>query len=166
MAFSAVAWAYKDVITSTKLAQMVENTRAHDHRSDGTQGSPFAWTDYVPTSGNIGNPTVNRCRYTAIGSTVIAQGRLTLNGVAAGTISVGLPVARHASYGARDAIGTAIMTDVSTGQTYMAEAYPNPGDATTMLFRSHGNNDAWRADLPAAWAAGDFLSYEVTYEKA
>lgn len=31
MAWSAVSWAYKDVITSAKLAQMVENVRVHDH---------------------------------------------------------------------------------------------------------------------------------------
>lgn len=42
MAFvTGPSWAYKDVITSAKLAQMVENTRAHDHRNDGSQGSPL-----------------------------------------------------------------------------------------------------------------------------
>lgn len=40
MTYSAVAWAYKDLVTSAKLAQMVENTRAHDHRADGSQGAP------------------------------------------------------------------------------------------------------------------------------
>lgn len=40
MAFTPVAWAYKDLVTSVKLAAMVENTRAHDHRADGSQGAP------------------------------------------------------------------------------------------------------------------------------
>jgi len=40
MVFSAVSWAYKDLVTSAKLGQMVENTRAHDHRADGSQGAP------------------------------------------------------------------------------------------------------------------------------
>lgn len=40
MAFAAVAWAYKELVTSAKLGQMVENTRTHDHRMDGTQGAP------------------------------------------------------------------------------------------------------------------------------
>lgn len=42
MAWSAVTWAYKDLVTSAKLAQMQENIRTHDHRSDGTQGDPSA----------------------------------------------------------------------------------------------------------------------------
>lgn len=40
MAFVDVVWAFKDVIASSKLAQMVTNTREHDHRADGTQGAP------------------------------------------------------------------------------------------------------------------------------
>lgn len=40
MAWSPVTWAYKDLVTSAKLAQMQENTRTHDHRPDGTQGDP------------------------------------------------------------------------------------------------------------------------------
>lgn len=31
MAFSPVSWAYKDLISSAKLAQMIENVRVHDH---------------------------------------------------------------------------------------------------------------------------------------
>lgn len=42
MAWSAVTWAYKDLVTSAKLAQMQENIRTHDHRADGTQGDPAA----------------------------------------------------------------------------------------------------------------------------
>jgi hypothetical protein len=43
MVYSPVVWAFKDQITSAKLAQMQENIRAHDHRADGSQGaaSPF-----------------------------------------------------------------------------------------------------------------------------
>lgn len=48
MAWSAVTWAYKDLVTSAKLAQMQENIRTHDHRADGTQGDP---------TGNIAGPT-------------------------------------------------------------------------------------------------------------
>lgn len=41
MAFSPVDWAYKEEATSVKLDQMVENTRVHDHRADGSQGAAF-----------------------------------------------------------------------------------------------------------------------------
>lgn len=40
MAWSAVSWAYKDLISSAKLAQMIENLRVHDHLSTD-QGSPL-----------------------------------------------------------------------------------------------------------------------------
>lgn len=33
MAWASVSWAYKDLISSAKLAQMVENLRVHDHYS-------------------------------------------------------------------------------------------------------------------------------------
>lgn len=60
MAHSPVVWAFKDLVTSAKLAQMVENTKVHDHRADGTQGDPFghllspAWTSAaVNPSANV-----------------------------------------------------------------------------------------------------------------
>lgn len=35
MAFSPVSWSYRDIFTSAKAAQMVENLRTHDHYSSG-----------------------------------------------------------------------------------------------------------------------------------
>lgn len=44
MTFAAVAWRYKDLLTSARLQQMADNVRDHDHRADGSQGAPFgAW---------------------------------------------------------------------------------------------------------------------------
>lgn len=54
MVYSPVAWAFKDQITSAKLAQMVENTLVHDHRSDGTQGDPMG--HLVPGAWTTGSP--------------------------------------------------------------------------------------------------------------
>lgn len=59
MAFSAVTWAFKDQITSAKLAQMQENIRAHDHRGDGTQGAPILRFNLVGTSNASGLVTFN-----------------------------------------------------------------------------------------------------------
>lgn len=39
MPFSPVTWAYRDPVTSAKLAAMQENIATHDHREDGTQGA-------------------------------------------------------------------------------------------------------------------------------
>lgn len=33
MSFSPVTWSFKDLLSSSKLAQMVENLRVHDHRA-------------------------------------------------------------------------------------------------------------------------------------
>ena len=56
MAYEEVTWAYQDEVTSAKLGQMVENTAEHDHRSDGSQGEPWAseWTPTVGPSGSAG----------------------------------------------------------------------------------------------------------------
>lgn len=71
MAFATgPSWAYKDVITSAKLAQMVENTRAHDHRADGSQGSPL---------GALGDPVA------FTGPAVAAGGGTTMGPGGAGT---------------------------------------------------------------------------------
>jgi hypothetical protein len=40
MTFVAVSWQYRDPILWSKLEQMRNNVLDHDHRSDGTQGSP------------------------------------------------------------------------------------------------------------------------------
>lgn len=39
MPYSPVSWAFRELITSAKLAQMQENVVAHDHRDDGLQGA-------------------------------------------------------------------------------------------------------------------------------
>lgn len=38
MPWSTVSWSFQATLVSSKLAQMVENLRVHDHRFDGTQG--------------------------------------------------------------------------------------------------------------------------------
>lgn len=50
MGFLDLLFAYKEGATAAKLAQMMENIRAHDHRSDGTQGGPFVG-DWVAMAG-------------------------------------------------------------------------------------------------------------------
>lgn len=69
MSFQSVTWAFKDLVTSAKLSQMVENTRTHDHRADGSQGDPM---------GHLAGPawlaagaTIPAATYTGIGSLAI-----------------------------------------------------------------------------------------------
>lgn len=86
MAFTTVAWAFKDIITSAKLAAMVENIRAHDHRADGSQGSAFyrsgsVGVNFAITSG-VGRIT--------FGTPFAAGGTLTAVATFAGTSAQGV----------------------------------------------------------------------------
>ena len=58
MAWSAVTWAFRELLTSAKLAQMQENVRAHDHRLDGSQGSRAARPVIVQTRGAVTSDSV------------------------------------------------------------------------------------------------------------
>lgn len=70
MAWAAVSWAYKTLVTAAKLQQMVDNLVAHDHRADGTQGAPLrpGWVTVNATAST--GWTVQRCRYKAVAGDV------------------------------------------------------------------------------------------------
>lgn len=60
MSFSPVSWALGDPLTSAKLAQMVENTKKHDHRPDGSQGVPKPrWASGRVSVTTVANSTVD-----------------------------------------------------------------------------------------------------------
>lgn len=73
MAFAAVDWAYKAIVTSAKLAQMVENLLVHDHRSDGTQGAALvgAWTTVSGLTASTGWSISGTPRYRIIAGAAI-----------------------------------------------------------------------------------------------
>lgn len=66
MAWAAVTWAFKELVTATKLSQMQENVRAHDHRPDGSQGSRAGRPVIVQSRGAVTSD--------AAGNVVIAHG--------------------------------------------------------------------------------------------
>lgn len=72
--FGAVSWAYKALITSAKLQQMVDNIVAHDHREDGTQGAPLVEAWKTPTGVAAGAGfTLTRFRYRVLlGGRIVA----------------------------------------------------------------------------------------------
>lgn len=75
MVWAPVAWAYKQVVTSAKLAQMVDNLIAHDHRADGTQGAPLRgpWVNASGLTAAAGWAITGTPRYRLIaGGDVIA----------------------------------------------------------------------------------------------
>ncbi len=56
MAFSDVAFAFKQIITSAKLNQLMENIRTHDHISTG-QGDKFGRIGGAGTGTNVSSTT-------------------------------------------------------------------------------------------------------------
>lgn len=82
MSFSGVTWAYKDVITSAKLAQMVENLRTHDHLTVD-QGAPIGLLSVLALDVSP-NQTINSTT-----ATLITGSSVTL------TLPTGIPAGRR-----------------------------------------------------------------------
>jgi hypothetical protein len=74
MAFSPVAWAYKAVITSAKLQQMVNNLLAHDHRADGSQGATLVddWVTMGTVTGASGWTVLTKRYRLLLGGALVA----------------------------------------------------------------------------------------------
>lgn len=129
MTWAAVSWAYKDVITSAKLAQMVENLRVHDHAAVD-QGAMFAPTAYTPAwtaattnpaigNGQIGGKFVKLGRLGVVWVRVV-MGSTTTYGT--GNYSLGLPAGWSADVatisGAVPRVGAGQAFDSSAGNGY------------------------------------------------
>jgi hypothetical protein len=76
MSFAAVSWAYKDTITSAKLAQMVENGRVHDHVTTD-QGQRLGWLGTGTANGTTTTTATTGGTYYAISATVTIPSGLT-----------------------------------------------------------------------------------------
>lgn len=97
MAWSAVSWAYKDLISSAKLAQMVENLRVHDHVTTDQGAALFpAWTAFTPVwqVGGVGATLAadSTGHYLRLGKTVLVKFSIaTTSALAAATWTLNLP---------------------------------------------------------------------------
>lgn len=148
MAWAVVEWAYKQIVTSAKLAQMVENLRVHDHRADGTQGSPLvgAWTDVAGLTAAAGWSISGTPRYRIIatgvylvdlvvtrtgaeirGSDVTAA---TPGNVTDTTVATGWPTA------VRPAAGKAQSMQAEVGGTNPATVRFNPDGSLVLIYLS------------------------------
>lgn len=84
MVHAVVEWAYKQIVTSAKLAQMVENHLVHDHRADGTQGAALvgAWQTAAGVTAATGWTITGTPRYRLLsgGATIVVDVTFTRTG--------------------------------------------------------------------------------------
>lgn len=137
MAWSAVSWAYRDVITSAKLAQMVENVRVHDHMT----------TDQGQRLGVIGTGTAN-------GTLTTTQ---TTSGVyfcttATVTIPSGLTAGRTLVVVAGARLQTSLATSEPQAGIYRDSTLHNSvmSVATPTTTRGYAILEMWAGPPPAA----------------
>lgn len=164
MAYGAVTWAFKDLVTSAKLAQMQENVRVHDHVT-ADQGAPLGqWSSYTPGWGSSGtNPTIGSGsivgRFTRLGSRVTFLATIvTASDTNAGTGSyfVTLPVVAVNVAGLNQPVVLHYASTVELSGTGRITA----GSDRVGVFSV--NDAVWSAGTPAM-PAGTLITISGTY---
>lgn len=132
------------------------------------------WTAWSPTLTNvtIGNGTVV-ARYTRVVDTVKARFHITLGSTSSvsGVPTVTLPVNAAANYPDFDAIGTAMLRDV-TANVHIGVVRLNSSNrdavqvAYSLLSSTTIVNGAVNATTPFTWATSDVISGRLVYEAA
>lgn len=97
--------------------------------------------------------------YTRIGDTVTVSFRATIATVSATVLAVQLPFP-FARIPTAQVIGVAHASDVSANAYAVGGAYIASADTVSFL----GSAGVWTNLAPIPWAAGDFMSFTLTYE--
>lgn len=162
MAWASVSWAYKDLISSAKLAQMIENLRVHDHVSTD-QGNPLfpAWTVFAPTwaQGVAVGFSQNGSRWVQLNKLVIAHYDLIANsaGTAGSAWALSLPIAARAISDLQGAFFGAY------GGVTMYKLVTLPASTATLNFQDTGAGAMGSAPAVTI-ASGDKLRGTIVYE--
>lgn len=126
-----------------------------------------AWETYTPTSsqGVAFGKTVNYAKYCQIQKTVFVQVQITATGAGlGGTISIGLPALVPVSQANVRIEGSILMYDASAGLIYQGVAAVS---GSVVVGWGQGSNNNMGANSPAfTIAAGDVISYSISYETA
>ena len=124
-----------------------------------------AWQSYTPTWGNltVGNGTVVT-KYVRIGSMVTYTGKITIGSTTSisGFVSVALPV--NAQDGFMN--GSARYSDDGTRNYVGAVSIASGGTSLGFTHSESGGFGSWNATNPFTPAAGDLVSWNITYEAA
>lgn len=129
--------------------------------------APGLWTDWTPTvtQGVSVTATVSFARYTIIGNTVIALARLSITSAGTGGSTIvigGQPTAiSHADIPAE--IGTILVSDASVG---LYAGLISVVGANDWRGRVHGVTSTIGITPNFALASGDFIGFQVAYERA
>lgn len=170
MAYSATTWTYREVVTSSKLQQMSDNS---DYLKAAVEDP---WTAYVPalTGVTVGNGALVG-RYKAFGKTIVGRWSFTMGSTSAVTavFIASLPVPSHASYIGGDPYGIAHMVDASVGSGSRV-AGTMVIQSPTLFFivldkttTAYGTGSAPVTNtVPWTWAVGDTIGGQFTYEAA
>jgi hypothetical protein len=131
----------------------------------GEGGAWTTWTPVVTQSGTVA-ATVNRATYGRWGRMIVATVWVTMTGTgtAANGVTVSLPVAA-AGYVVGSPIGSGWLFDTSVGTTYPCLPCWNSASVVTLMSTSSGLG-LGAGTFTAALAAGDQITFTVTYEAA
>jgi hypothetical protein len=133
-------------------------------RADHVHPEPGAWTAYTPTLTGFTVQAGAEAYYSALGKRVHVTYRGVLAGVPTGAMTVTLPFTAARLPASTLVLGPAYAGDVSANIYAVGAAYV---DTTARVgFVSNGNNAVWAAPQPFTWAAGDTISFTLTYERA
>ena len=154
------SWIAGEVVTAALL-----NSHLRDNLLAIGAGAANAWTAYTPTvRANANTVTIsgNDSRYAQVGKTVKVTGQVNVTSAAAsGTIGVSLPVIARA-VDANRPFGVGLFFDNSAGtNAVLFVFYDSTTGTTDIRFRS-----ATGVVLASDLAAGDVLTWQVTYEAA
>jgi len=126
-----------------------------------------AWETFTPTSvqGVAFGKTVNYAKYCQIQKTVFVQVQITATGAGlGGTVSIGLPALVPVSQSNTRIEGSILMYDLSAALLYQGVAAVN---GSVVVGWAQGSNNNMGANSPAfTIAAGDIISYSISYETA
>jgi hypothetical protein len=164
-----------DLITATAAdtpARLAVGTNGDSLIADSSTATGLkwqgSWTSWTPayTGLTVGNGT-STGRYSRVGNTVIAQGKLTWGSTTSASVPiyVTLPVANSAS--SQNVMFDTTCFDSSASTLYVGTIAL---DNDIAYFYQQGSTGTW-TDLtvqdgtrPFTWAVNDFMVYQVTYE--
>jgi hypothetical protein len=131
----------------------------------GEGGAWTTWTPVVTQSGTVA-ATVNRATYGRWGRMIVATVFVTMTGTgtAANGVTVSLPVAA-AGYITGTPLGSGWLFDTSAATTYPCLPCWNSASVVTLMSTSSGLG-LGAGTFTAALAAGDQVTFTVTYEAA
>lgn len=160
MAYTAVSFAYKEVLTSAKMTLLAEN----DAYLKGVTDALGVWTAYAPAIAGVtlGTGSTTTARFNKVNKTLEVRVAVVLGtgGAVTGDIFIPLPAGNTAAAGLQ--VGAAVMTDVSVGTDYLG--VPRLSAGTAGFYIAVHASFVAGVGRPFAWTNGDSFSAGIRCE--